>query len=74
VLTGKTGHGKRKTQKRDGKKEQRVSNSKRGEEKKIKPESEFLIPDGEDNEAKARSLVDYYTGNKGTLTWQFNKS
>ena len=56
-----------------GKKEQRVSSTLRGEEE-FKLETKLLIQDREDNKAKARSLVDYYTGNKGSLTRQFNMS
>jgi hypothetical protein len=64
---------KKENHKRDGRKEQRISGTLRGEEE-FKPETKLLIRDGEDNEAKARSLVDHYMGNKGTLTGQFNMS
>jgi hypothetical protein len=60
--------------KRDGKNEHRVSGTLRWEEKKTEPETKLLIRDGEDSEAKARSLVDHYTGIKGTLTGQLNMS
>jgi hypothetical protein len=61
--------------KRDGKNERRESGTLRWEEKKkTEPETKLLIRDGEDSEAKARSLVDHYKGIKGILTGRLKMS